>query len=169
MHICEESAWSTLWRQHAAYVYRVVHRVVRDDDLAADVSQDVWLAAWTHRRTYRGAAAPRTWLHRIAYTRALNAARDRDTRLRYTRALTTAHERTQRSHRDPFLAAHIDQALASLPTEQRAVFTAYALSDSTYCDIADRHARCRATMRSQVLRARVRLRQILAHLEREVS
>ena len=60
-----------------AYVYAVVYRILKAPDLASDATQDAMLRAYRGRDRYRGDAAPRTWLHRIAVTTALGHLRSR--------------------------------------------------------------------------------------------
>ena len=60
-----------------AYVYAVAHRILQSQDLASDATQDALLRAYRYRAQYRGDAAPRTWLHRIAVTTALSYLRSR--------------------------------------------------------------------------------------------
>jgi RNA polymerase sigma-70 factor (ECF subfamily) len=72
-----------------AYVYAVVHRILKIPDLASDATQDTLLRAYRCREQYRGDAAPRTWLHRIAVTTALGY-------LRSTPAASTSSRRPMR-------------------------------------------------------------------------
>ena len=58
-----------------AFVYAVVRRILRDEDAAADVTQDALLLAHRHRDQFRGESAHRTWLYRIAVTTALGHLR----------------------------------------------------------------------------------------------
>lgn len=60
-----------------AYIYAVTRRILRDDDAAADATQDALLLAYRHRSQFRGDAAYRTWLYRIAVTTALGHLRKR--------------------------------------------------------------------------------------------
>ncbi|MEO8702186.1 MAG: sigma-70 family RNA polymerase sigma factor [Kofleriaceae bacterium] len=60
-----------------SYVLAIVMRIVRDDDVAGDVTQDALLLAHRHRDQFRGDSAYRTWLHRIAVTSALQHLRKR--------------------------------------------------------------------------------------------
>jgi len=46
-----------------------------DQELARDVVQKTFLAAWTHRAEFRGEASIRTWLYRIATNLGLNELR----------------------------------------------------------------------------------------------
>jgi RNA polymerase sigma-70 factor, ECF subfamily len=58
-----------------AYVYAVIRRILRNDDDASDATQDALLLAHRHRDQFRGDAALRTWLYRIAVTTALGVLR----------------------------------------------------------------------------------------------
>jgi RNA polymerase sigma-70 factor (ECF subfamily) len=74
-----------------AYVYAVVYRILKIPDLASDATQDALLRAYRCREQYRGDAAPRTWLHRIAVTTALGHLRSRQ-RSREDIGVAPAHE-----------------------------------------------------------------------------
>jgi RNA polymerase sigma-70 factor (ECF subfamily) len=58
-----------------SFVFAVVRRILRDEDAAADATQDALLLAHRHRGQFRGDAAHRTWLYRIAVTTALGHLR----------------------------------------------------------------------------------------------
>lgn len=72
-----------------SFVYAVIRRILRDDDSAADATQDTLLLAHRHRDQFRGDAAFRTWLYRIAVTTALGHLRKR----RRTREVVSPGER----------------------------------------------------------------------------
>src|SRR5579885_2859899 len=72
----DESALRALWARHAPHVDLVVRRLVGGDaDLAADIAQEVWIQIFRALDTYRGDSQFRTWAHRIAVNRTLNALR----------------------------------------------------------------------------------------------
>jgi RNA polymerase sigma-70 factor (ECF subfamily) len=60
-----------------SFVYAVIRRILRNDDAAADATQDALLLAHRHRDQFRGESAHRTWLYRIAVTTALGYLRKR--------------------------------------------------------------------------------------------
>jgi RNA polymerase sigma-70 factor, ECF subfamily len=62
-------------REECAYVYAVIRRILRSDDAASDATQDALLLVHRHRDQFRGDAALRTWLYRIAVTTALGVLR----------------------------------------------------------------------------------------------
>jgi len=57
--------------------YRTALGIVRDPALAADVTQEAYLAAYRHRDRFRGEAPSTAWLHRILVNQALTALRRR--------------------------------------------------------------------------------------------
>ena len=57
--------------------YRTALGIVRERALAADVTQEAYVAAYRHRGRYRGDAPSTAWLHRIVVNQALAALRRR--------------------------------------------------------------------------------------------
>ena len=57
--------------------YRTALGIVRDPALAADVTQDAYVAAYKVRDRFRGEAPSAAWLHRIVVNQALTALRRR--------------------------------------------------------------------------------------------
>jgi RNA polymerase sigma factor (sigma-70 family) len=57
--------------------FRTALAIVRDAGLAADVTQEAYLAAYEHRARFRGDAPGQAWLHRIVVNVALSALRRR--------------------------------------------------------------------------------------------
>src|ERR1043165_7341375 len=58
-----------------SFVYAVVFRILRDEDMAADTTQDALLLAHRYRHQFRGDSAHRTWHYRIAVTTDLGYPR----------------------------------------------------------------------------------------------
>jgi RNA polymerase sigma-70 factor (ECF subfamily) len=53
------------------YVYSVAMKYLKDEEEAADVTQDAMLLAFRHRDSFRGDSRFTTWLYRVAATTAL--------------------------------------------------------------------------------------------------
>lgn len=65
-------AFDLLMRRHQASIYALVRRMVRHDEAAEELTQDVFLKAYEGLGRFREEAAFSTWLYRIA----LNHVRD---------------------------------------------------------------------------------------------
>jgi RNA polymerase sigma factor (sigma-70 family) len=134
--------------------------VLGDREAAADVAQDVAIAAVRHARRIRDPMALDGWLHRIAVRAALKEKR----RGRRRRAAELAHHEARR----PAMVEHrLDGALAVLdllPARQRAALTLRYVHDLPDADIA-RAMGCRpGTVRSLLCRGRDAMR---LHLQEE--
>ena len=78
----DQQALQELYARYRRPVWRYIWRLVNDDpNLADEVTQDVFVAAWRQAATFRAEASPATWLFRIARHRAINARRNLARRL----------------------------------------------------------------------------------------
>ena len=71
--------FDTIVRAHQRRIYRVLLGLVRDPDVAATLTQECFLRAYRHRRSFRGEASVGTWLVRIAVNLAADHGRNRRT------------------------------------------------------------------------------------------
>jgi RNA polymerase sigma-70 factor (ECF subfamily) len=72
-------------RLHQRRIYRVLLTLVRDQDLADNLTQECFLRAYQKRDSFRGEASIETWLIQIAINLARDDARNR--RLQFWRSL----------------------------------------------------------------------------------
>jgi RNA polymerase sigma-70 factor (ECF subfamily) len=70
-------ACAALVRAHYQTVYRFLAHMTRDVHQAEDLTQETFAAAWEKIATFRGRSTLATWLHRIAYTKFIDARRAR--------------------------------------------------------------------------------------------
>jgi RNA polymerase sigma-70 factor, ECF subfamily len=73
----DEESFEVLLRRHRTPVFSYLVRMVRDQALAEDLCQDVFVRVYQARERYQPEARFTTWLYRIATNLALNALRDR--------------------------------------------------------------------------------------------
>lgn len=149
-----------------AYVYAVVHRILKTPDLASDATQDTLLRAYRCRAQYRGDAAPRTWLYRIAVTTALGYLRSRQ-RSREDTGVELAHDPIDPAPSPEEAMATrelVDQAQALLDRGDELGLRILAMrgSDASDRDIAAELGISLANVRVRACRTRRRLRAQLA-------
>jgi RNA polymerase sigma-70 factor (ECF subfamily) len=161
----DEAAMRSLWTRHAPHIDAVVRRLVGNDlDLAADVAQEVWIQIFRALPQYRGDSQFGTWAHRIAVNRTLNA-------LRKTRRLakieTDVEEDTASVEPDTersLMMQTIESAATKLSPGARAVFLLHDVEGYTHEEIAERLGITSGGSKSQLFKARAKLRTLLAHL-----
>ena len=161
----DERAMRMLWNQHSPHVDAIVRRLAGDPDLAQDVAQEVWIQIFRALPSWRGDSKFSTWLHRVAVNRSLNA-------LRRTRRLATietpieehsvlvAHDEAERS----MLAATIEDAARQLAPGARTVFYLHDVEGYTHEEIATELGITAGGSKSQLFKARAKLRRLLAPL-----
>ena len=161
----DEAAMRLLWSRHAPHIDAVVRRLVGNDlDAAADIAQEVWIQIFRALPQYRGDSQFGTWAHRIAVNRTLNA-------LRKTRRLakieTEVEEDSALVEMDAervMVMQTIESAAQKLSPGARAVFLLHDVEGFTHEEIAERLGITAGGSKSQLFKARAKLRTLLAHL-----
>ena len=160
----DERAMRQLWSLHAPRIDAVVRRLVGDPDLAADIAQEVWIQIFRALPTYRGDSRFTTWAHRIAVNRTLNALRSarriQATEVEILEDTASVDHDGERS----VLAATIDAAVQQLPPGARAVFVLHDVEGYTHEEIASELGITSGGSKSQLFKARAKLRRLLAHI-----
>ena len=79
-------AFERVYRTHVNRVFAVCARMVADRSLAEELTQDVFVRAWSKLSLYRGESAFTTWLHRLAVNVVLNARKSEGRKIRHRMA-----------------------------------------------------------------------------------
>lgn len=153
-----------LYDRYAPRVYAVVRRIAGDDDLAQDYAQEAWIRAIRALPTFRGDARFSTWLHRIAVNAALQSLRKAETR-RKREAPAPDEIPVAPTHRDSLLQKRLQQALDALPEGMRQVLILHDVEGYTHEEIGDVLGVTSGTSKSQLFKARAKMRALLAHLD----
>lgn len=167
----EMDAMRRLYEMHASRVYTVIRRLAGNDDLAADLAQDAWTMAFQKIRGFRGDSAFGTWVHRIAVNTALTwlrqAARRRDLERGFDGQSTLGNP-------DRWPASGVadrvtvQRALDMLPDGYRSVLWLHDVEGYTHEEIGARLGIAVGTSKSQLSKARARLRTLVRQSKAEV-
>ena len=154
----------TLYDRYAPRVYAVVRRIAGDDDLAQDYAQEAWIRAIRALPTFRGDARFSTWLHRIAVNAALQALRKSETR-RKREGPVPEEVPVAPVHSDSLLQKQLERALDGLPEGMRRVLILHDVEGYTHEEIGDVLGVTAGTSKSQLFKARAKMRVMLAGLD----
>ena len=151
--------FEALYERTYPALFRTVLGICGDSGLAADATQDAYLAAYRQQASFRGDVPVDAWLYRIAVNAALTSLRRR--RVRWTEPLDPA--RHDRSTAPADHAADIDlrRALLSLDPRSRAAVVLRYYVDLDYDAIATILGARPGTVGSLLNRALKRLRSEL--------
>ena len=153
-----------LYERYSPRVYAVVRRIAADDDLAQDYAQEAWIRAIRALPTFRGEARFSTWLHRIAVNSALQAVRTAETRQKREGPMPESLA-VDPPARDALLSQRLEWALDRLPERMRKVLILHDVEGYTHDEIGELLGTTRGTSKSQLFKARGKMRVLLKDLD----
>jgi RNA polymerase sigma-70 factor (ECF subfamily) len=156
----------SLYDRYSPRVYAVVRRIAGDDELAQDYAQEAWIRAIRALPTFRGDARFSTWLHRIAVNSALQALRKSEMRRRRE---APAPDDVVPATGDALLQRRLERALQDLPEGMRRVLLLHDVEGYTHEEIGDVLGVTAGTSKSQLFKARVKMRELLRALSGAVQ
>lgn len=160
----DPAAERQFYERHVDRVYRLILRMCGRPELAQEWTQDTFLRAFDRLDQFRGDAALGSWLHAIAVSVTLNGLRTHKRREAFAapleEATTVAAHAAEAS--DPDLKTRLRAAIAALPEGTRRVFLMHDVEGFTHEEISDALGCAIGTSKSQLSRAREKLRSALA-------
>jgi RNA polymerase sigma-70 factor (ECF subfamily) len=162
----QPEACAELVRDHYPAVYRFLLHLTRDVHEAEDLTQETFAAAWQKLAGFRGGATLATWLHRIAYTKFIDAHRAG----RRAAELRERLSDPRFAPADPFdvvmaddEARHLYQALDRLGVPERTVLVLHYLQGLSYREMADVTGEPAGTVKWRTAEALDSLRTLLTN------
>lgn len=165
-------AFETLIDHYQIPLFRYAYRLLGDHGNAEDVVQDTFIAAWRGLPTIADTAAFRGWLYRIATRRAFDLLRSRRPQVEWpdeddNQPSSIGSESPENNdpaqvtvQRAQFEA--LQQALATLPPQQRAAWSMQRIDGLSYDEIAIALSLPVSTVRGRIARARQSLAERMA-------
>lgn len=166
----DADAFERIYRLHSRRVYALCLRMTRNAALAEDLTQDVFLQVFRKIHTFRAESAFSTWLYRLAFNVVLMRLRIK------TLKETTLEARTEKDGDtlpprelgmpDLRIAGVPDRldlnlALKQLPRGYRLIFVLHDVQGYEHHEIAEALGFSIGNSKSQLHKARMRLRMIL--------
>ena len=153
-----------LFAKHNSEIYAYLVRMLRDPELAADLTQDAFVKAYKNYATLEKPENARAWLYQIAHRVALDELRRRKIVrfLPWTGESKGAAPSAEHLAMDLRLSADLQRALEKIPERQRAALLLAELHDLTGVELAAALGVSHVAARALLTRARESLRQGLA-------
>ncbi len=153
----DERAMRQIYDAHAARVNGVALSVLGDEELAQDASQETWIRAFRSLHAFRGDSSFSTWIYRIAVNCSIRL-RQRNARRTQRREPLSAVVAPVAAPSSPLLRVRLHRAVMRLPAGMRAILLLHDVEGYTHQEIARRLRISAGTSKSQLSRARQRLR-----------
>lgn len=159
-------AFAQLYQRHNRRVYSVCLRMSSNAGEAEDLAQDVFIQLFRKIGSFRGESAFTTWLHRLTVNQVLMYFRKRTVRRERTSESDDLPEQitlgTGNPRQMPVLdRIGLDRAIAQLPRGYRTVFVLHDVEGYEHEEIARMLDRSVGTSKSQLHKARMKLRGLL--------
>lgn len=157
-------AFEALYQAHASRLFGLACRMVGRTE-AEDLLQDIFLTAHRKLGLYKGESSLGTWLFRLATNQCLDYLRSRGARLAQ---LTETFEdeppssTTAGTMRSAIDRLDLERALATLPSGCRVVFVLHDVEGLEHKEIGAMLGISDGTSKSQLHKARMRLRAVLS-------
>ena len=159
-------AFEAIYKAHSGRLYSVTCRVLGNPADAEDLLQDIFLAAHRKLESFRGDSALGTWLYRLAMNMCLDHLRSRASRSgQLTDPLDEEYGLDDAGSRKlaerTVAKMDLERALEQLPDGCRAAFVLHDVEGLEHREVADALGIAEGTSKSQVHKARMRLRALL--------
>ena len=178
-----ESAYRELLRRYQRPVLSLIHRMVRDRELAEDLAQDTFVKVLNALERYQPEYKFSSWIFKIAHNTALDSLRRRELPTLSldgapdavsAEAQEATRPRVASDEQSPVdftagreLGVQIERAIALLRPDYATAVTLFHMEGLAYEEIAETMALPLGTVKTFIHRARKELRHHLAHLETE--
>jgi RNA polymerase sigma-70 factor (ECF subfamily) len=175
----DQTAFEYLYRLHSRRVYAVCLRMVGNSAEAEDLTQEAFLRLLRKIHTFRGESAFSTWLHRLTVNIVLMRLRKKSPPIDSIEAALDPDDETAFPHpasmisaTDLLLEGSIDRinlrrCIERLPGGYRKIFILHDVQGYEHHEIAGILGRSVGVSKSQLHKARTRLRELLHEVQRE--
>lgn len=161
------AAFEEIYAAHAGRLYSLACRMLGNAADAEDLLQEIFLSAHRKLDSFRGDSALGTWLYRLAMNQCLDYLRSRTAR---TNQVTGALDDefglddagSRRLAEQTVSRVDLERALARLPEGCRAAFVLHDVQGLEHREVAEILGVAEGTSKSQVHKARLRLRAMLS-------
>ena len=167
----DAGAFESLYRLHSRRVYALCLRMVGNTSEAEDLTQDAFLQLFRKIGTFRGESAFSTWMHRLAVNVVLMKLRKKtlsETPLDETSDPDDENSGPKREIGGPDLLlsgsidrVHLQRAVEQLPPGYKQVFVLHDVQGYEHNEIAEMMGCSIGNSKSQLHKARMRLRDLL--------
>jgi RNA polymerase sigma-70 factor, ECF subfamily len=173
----DRAVFEYLYRLHSRRVYALCLRMVGDTTEAEDLTQEAFLRLFCKIHTFRGESAFSTWLHRLAVNLVLMYLRKKSLPAVSIDATPDPDDDNSSPSIDigaPDLLLegsidriNLERCIERLPVGYRTIFVLHDIQGYEHREIAEIMGRSVGDSKSQLHKARMRLRELLHELRRE--
>ena len=159
-----------LYDQYAKAMYNVSLRLMRTREAAEDMLQEAFADAFNKLGTFRFDSGFGSWLKRIVINNCINEIKRRKADIEYfedMQLFEKEEEIENREYEDRLTVSNIKNAMQYLPEGSRIIFSLYLLEGYDHLEIAQILNISESNSKSQYMRAKNRIKEILSQNQYE--
>jgi len=159
----DADAFEALYRRHAARIYTLACRMAGSADDGEDLLQEIFLQVYRKLGSFKGDAALGTWVYRLAVNHCLDYVRSRRAKMnKLTETLDADTSFEPHAPREtPIARLDLERAIERLPDGCREAFVLHDVEGFDHKEVARLLEIAEGTSKSQVFKARAKLRGYL--------
>ena len=169
----DTAAFEALYRRHAASIFGLLLRMLKNRADAEDLLQEIFLQAHDKLPSFEGRSAFGTWLYRLGVNRCLDHLRSRSAKEQArtdslalmtstsTSMSTTASAAFPARRSGGTRSLELERAIGELPPSSRAAFLLHDVEGYEHKEVGEMLGIAVGTSKSLVHRARMKLRERL--------
>jgi RNA polymerase sigma factor (sigma-70 family) len=159
----DRSAHYQLYKLYSKAMYNVSYRITGSEEDAEDALQEAFISAFKNLESYRADATFGAWLKRIVVNKSINVLKKRKHELiPEDEPWDRAEEEPPGDYKEELTVERVKRAIEALPDGYRSVLSLYLLEGYDHQEIGEILGISESTSKSQLNRAKAKLREQLS-------
>jgi RNA polymerase sigma-70 factor, ECF subfamily len=174
VHQSLDEALDELMVEYGSAILKFIYSYVRNQQVAEDLSQEVFIKVYKSLHTYKGEAAIKTWLFRIAANQCKDYFKSWHSRkVRVSNFVETylkANEQTpEQDALNKSFSNELTKAVLSLPIKYREVIILFYFEEMSQSEMSEVLQLNISTVKSRLAKSRALLRKEMSEYDKEGS
>lgn len=158
-------AFNTIYDRYKIELSVKIIRMVKSEELAEELLQDLFMRLWTHREQIDPYKSVKAYLHQIAKNLVIDllrrAAKEQHIHRQIIAATTELYEHVEQSLFKKENEAFLQQAIEQLPPQRRKIFVQCKLEGKSYKEVAEQYHISTNTVNDHIQKSTQTIREYL--------
>jgi len=158
-----EKAFTTLYDKYSQQLYRNILRLVKDDDIAQELLQDLFLKIWESRQNIKLEGSFKSFLYKVAenlvYAHFRKIAKDN----RLIAKLIISYDDFETNVEETIISREnhdfLKKAIENLSPQRKHIYTSCKLEGKSYEEVSNELGISTSTVRNQIVKANKSIKQ----------
>jgi RNA polymerase sigma-70 factor (family 1) len=151
------SAFDVIYHHYSSGIYKNILRLVKQDELAKEILQEVFLKVWQKRETLNVEVSFKSYLFKIAHNLVIDmfrrAAFDRELLSHLSLVSTELYSNTDEATDLKDTELLLSQAIDALPAQRKKVYLLCKIEGKSYQQVSELLGISTATVRDHIVKA----------------